>query len=742
MRLTPHRAAALICLYFVALALSYARVMPPFESADEGAHFLYAHHLLQDRALPVIASREAIAAEVELSRRWAIESHQPPLYYALGTLLLAGTERGDLDDYLRPNDLIFIRGTVRDNPNQWLHSPQRPADTPGADTGAALWRLRLYSIALGAGTLWLVYLAARQVFGRSAPALLSLLLVASIPTYVSISASVNNDNLVTLLYAAGVYWSLRMWRRGEITTGDIAALSAILTAIALTKLNGLALFGVVYGWLALGVWRGWFSARRALLLTGVSLLAAGIGAGWWYARNWTLYGDPLALAATATLWGREFELAATSGDPLAELVRIGRSFWMMVGYLHWPVYGPGWFYVYAAAATLAGLAGALVTFRRRPEMRAPLGFALLVCVVVVTTLIFGTRRVDISYGRLLFPALAAFAPLMIAGWQSLFGRALGAAVIVPLAGMTLLAPVTILPAAYPPLQPVDAPPSAARLLAARAGALELRAFESRDRVVEPGGEARFWLYLRGEHPANPALLATLIDPLTGERLGHTEIYPGLAPTDTLDPEQLYRALLRIPVDDLDGAALSPRRALLRLSWHSPAAGHDLPLIDGGGAEIGVVLAPGPALIDPRYQPSAPEHPARAVYTAPDGRIELEGVTLSAGELAPGAELTLRLLWRGAGEFAGDWVLTVQLMDSAGVPLTQTDGEPAGYPTSAWADGTRFDDTRRLTIPPDAVPGEYHLWLGWYRLDDLARLPAEGDAVAHDLYRLPVVLRVR
>jgi hypothetical protein len=742
MHLTPHRVAVLICLYFVVLALSYARVMPPFESADEGAHFLYVHNLLEDRALPVIASREEIAAEADPARRWAIESHQPPLYYTLGALLLAGTERADLDEYLRPNDLIFIRGTVRENPNQWLHSPLRPADFLGADTGAALGRLRLYSIALGAATLWLVYLAAWQVFGRAAPALLALLLVASIPTYVSISASVNNDNLVTLLYAAGVYWSLRMWRRGAISSGDIAAVSLILAAIALTKLNGLPLFGVVYGWLALGVWRGRFAARRVLLLIGVSLLVAGIGAGWWYVRNWELYGDPLALAATATLWGREFELAATSGDPVAEVIRIGRSFWMMMGYLHWPVYGPGWFYVYAAAASLVGLVGALVAARRQPGIRAPLLFTLLVCAVVVATLIFGTRRVDISYGRLLFPALAAFAPLMIAGWLALLGRVFGAAVILPLALMTLLAPVTTLPAAYPALQPVAAPPPGARLLVARADSLELRAFEIHDRVIEPGGEARFWLYVRGQHPANPALLATLIDPLTGERLGHTEIYPGLAPTDALDPEQLYRAALRIPVDSFDGPALSPRQALLRLAWHSPAAGHDLPLVDGGGAEIGVVLAPGPALIDPRYQPPTPQHPARAVYTAPAGRIELQGVTPSAIDLAAGDEFTLRLVWHGVGQFAADWLLTVQLMDSAGELVTQVDGEPAGYPTSAWADGTRFEDTRRLTIPLNAAPGEYHLWLGWYRLDDLVRLPARGDPVADDLYRLPVTLHVR
>ncbi len=713
-----HWPALLIVAAFVLLALSYARATPPFEAADEAPHFLYVHNLLVDRALPQIISRAEVAQQTDPTRLWAIENHQPPLYYALGALLVSGFQRDDLPALLRSNDVIFVRGVVAHNPNKWLHSPH----ASGGDTLAALWTLRLYSITLSVFTLWLVYLTARLISPNTMLPLLALLLVASIPTYAAISGSVNNDNLVTLLYSAGVYLSLRSWRARALSPGVAAALCAVLALAPLAKLTGASLFGVVFAALIVGAWRGYYPWRRAAIVMAAALLTAGVVSGWWFVRNWSLYGDPLALAATQSLWGREFEVAATSGDPLAEAARIGRSFWFMVGHLHWPVYGPRWFEIVAAALTGLGIAGVLrAGLRTRSALtvfqRDSLLLLAAVCGLVTTMLLVGTRSVDISYGRLLFPALAGFAPLLVFGWRQIAGR-LALLLLLPLLAMALLGPLRVADA-YRPLHVTDA---------SLAGeTLQIDDYRLAAPQVAPGEVIDFELMFSGAHPRNPALAVNAVDSLTRERLGRVELYPGMAPTDTLRPDHRYRARLSLPLESV-AEPLSPRVVDLQFEWFIPATNELI-------AER--VLLPGPALIDARYSP--PDLPGVAGVTFGDV-VRLDGFDLPA-EVAPGESLVMALRWQVLGPADADLVAAVQLIDAAGEIVAQADGPPDGYPPRVWAAETAFIDTRTIDIPAGAAPGDYRLLVGWYRRADGARLPATGDAsiaasIAHDLLELP------
>lgn len=782
--------ALVIIALFGVLALTYARAMPPFENADEGAHFLYTHNLLETGELPRILSREQIATQTEATQRWAIETHQPPLYYAIGAGLIFWTDRGDIDAYLRPNDLIFIRGITADNHNQWLHSPTRGNN---GQTGLALMILRGYSITLGMATLWFIYLTARLIFpktwGGAALSLLTIVFTASIPTFVAISAAYNNDNLVTTLYAAGVYWSLRMWHRGEISRVDTVAVSVILAMIALTKLNGVTLFGVVYIALMIGVWRNYIPRRDALRLIGISLLVTVIFAGWWYVRNLDLYGDPLALNATQSLWGREFEIAATSGAIGAELGRIYRSFWLMIGYLHLPVYAPNWFYgVTISLMALAGigLSMALVVHllgrvrRRLPESwftrmltpkstkareleqnigtltyRKSVDSTLLlvfVIAVVVMTLLIGTRNVDISYGRLLFPALVGFSPLMVLGWSEFIPlipmvnlRRVGQIMLIimcifMLTLMSAETPRTLIPDAYPALEAVDSVPNGARTVNVDAEGLTILAYTLQtDSVTRYGREQliHFDLYLRGNHPETPALFVTVIDPLTQERYGHAEVFPGNAPTDALDPDVIYRAPISVTLAEID-SRITPRQLDLQLEWYSPSTFRSIDLTDGGGTPIDALIVPASTLIG--YGGGMP-FDATQTYVTFGEAIRLAGVKLSDESVQRGETITLTLYWESLARLDEDFVTAVQVIGADGEILTQADGQPAGYPTSAWRHQGTFTDERTLTIPEDAPDGEYRILIGWYRLSDFTRLAAVGEGVQDNLFTLPVMLMV-
>ncbi|MFW5748146.1 MAG: glycosyltransferase family 39 protein [Chloroflexota bacterium] len=733
-RLTPNRLALLIVLVFLIQAVHYARVMPVFEAADEAAHFLYVHDLLSGRALPVITPRADLAGPPD--EVWAIESHQPPLYYALGALLTLWSERGDLEANLRPNSVIFTLNTVQDNPNQWLHTP----GGTGGDTRAAVWVIRMASALMGAGTIWLIYRSGRLFFDRAYPALLAAAFVAFIPTFISISASVNNDNLVTLLFTAGVFVLLNMLHRGHIRQVDTLILALILPAAALTKLTGAALYGVVFAGLVLGIWRGRFDRRAALTTAAAALVSGTVLAGWWYIRNWQLYGDPLALEATRALWGRQYEIAATSGDPLAELGRIWRSFWMMVGHLHFPVVGPGWVFVYGAVLVSAGIGGALLALRRMDTLRRDMaGLLLLVCVLLIALLLTGTRTVDISYGRLLYPALIGFALLLTYGWVYLARvvrvPAAVSLILLPLVAASIIGWSEMLPNAYSRLRPVDAPPTSAQPVEAAADGLTMAALRLHAPQVVPGDDVGFDLFIQGRSPLNPALFVTLVDPITLERLGHWERFPGIAPTDSLNPEQTYAAPVRVRLTT--DAPLSPRQVGLRLEWFSPAAFEPLPLVDANGNRLDALIVPGPVLIDPRYQPPQPEIPLDMRF---GNVIRLSGASITP-EAARERAFQVDLNWRVERPADHEWTLTVQLLDANGVLVAQQDAAAAGYPSRVWVAGTAFRETRLLAVPADAPPGDYRIAVGWYRVtsDGFDRLtPADG---ANGLFLLPQTVRI-
>ena len=278
----------------------------------------------------------------------------------------------------------------------------------------------------------------------------------SIPTFIHISASINNDNLVTLLYTAGVYLCLRTWQKRSISSRIFACQPDFERSRA-DEINGLTLFAIVYGWIALGVALKRYTLRQAALLLVVSLLATAILSGWWYARNLQLYGDPLALNRTLSYWGR-------GGAPhlvsLFEAKGIWKSFWFTLGYFN--IRGPNWLYnLYLPLATVLAVGGLGYTFWRDPPKRLILAFLAGVAVLTVLTLLVATSRINVSQGRILFPGMVAFAPLFVIGWRKLIGRKLSGLIIVPLAALSLVTPLIYLAPAFASAQIVSAlPPSA------------------------------------------------------------------------------------------------------------------------------------------------------------------------------------------------------------------------------------------------------------------------------------------
>ena len=110
-----------------------------------------------------------------------------------------------------------------------------------------------------------------------------------------------------------------------------------------------------------------------------------------------------------------------------------------------------------------------------------------------------------------------------------------------------------------------------------------------------------------------------------------------------------------------------------------------------------------------------------------GAIRLEGYSLEAAQ----GELAVTLNFRPLMPMTRDYTLTVGLMSAGGEIIVQADGPVAGYPTSAWLPNVALAETRRLALP-GAVPDGAALFVGWYTLEDGARLPVEGAQARDNL----------
>ncbi len=221
---------------FVGLALLYAYAVPVFESPDETTHVGMVQTIATTGQLPV--------QQVGEETIYAQEGSQPPLYYLIAAQIMRLFDRSDFAQALakNPHAIVGIPGAVG-NKNITLHDQLYPPALHG--TVLAVYALRLFSIVLGAVSVTAIFHSGRLLAPQHpGVALLAAGLTAFNPQFLFISASVNNDNLVTALNCLVLWQVLVMLRDGFSTRRSV--LMAVLLALAgISKLSGLVLLPVV-----------------------------------------------------------------------------------------------------------------------------------------------------------------------------------------------------------------------------------------------------------------------------------------------------------------------------------------------------------------------------------------------------------------------------------------------------------------------------------------------------------------
>ena len=732
-RITPpfsHRLAISLGLVFFILASVYSVITPIFETPDELWHYPYVWHLARTWQLP-----RQNPAQPDL---WKQEGSQPPLYYAVAALFTSPVSTEDLLELITPNPHAAIGLISPDgNANVVVHSDREAWPWQGATL--AIHLSRFLSIALATGTVLTVYLISLTLWpDHGAFALAAMAFVAFNPMFLYISASVNNDNLITLL-AALVLWRLVALVSGHarplawqfITLGLLIGLATLakFSGLGLMALTGITL--LVWG----GLRRNWRIAFGYNALVGVLVITVG---GWWYWRNHLLYGDWTGTNNMVAMMGAR-PVTPTIPQLFSELSSLTRSFWGLFGYFSVPMPEPVyWLYNLIFAAGFIGWVLIAVRPNRGPFV--PNGLRKTWPVLVGWTLvmlggfIYWTLRTPATQGRLLFPALAAIAPLWATGWLALVPNRL-----VPLAGVLMFSaslwipwgvigpaydrpvPVTVLPA---DVEPVNATFDQT---------VTLLGFETPVSTVRPGQGLPVRLYWRAEATTdtNYSLFLHLVDE-HDLIIAQRDVFhgPGVFPSSQWSPGIQFSDTYVVAIP---ATTYAPTSARLVVGLYDHTTGTRLRLPDGTNS-----ISFG--LVDIRANPGTLPNPQQLQFS--DG-ISLAGFELSARAINPGETLTVTLYWQANTAPSQDYKVFVHLIGQDGQRVAQRDTDPqnGAAPTGRWQPGQIVVDSHSLDISPGTAPGAYHFQVGLYDRETGQRLPIQkmdGVWVQGDVASLPGV----
>ena len=468
----------LILGLFIFLGAAYALITPVFEASDELWHYPMIRHLADGNPLPVQVFDPAEAGP------WKQEASQPPLYYYLGAALTFWIDASDMETIRWENPHVDNGILTADgNINLTIHNPDW---TPWQGTLLAVRIVRLFSVLLGAATVYLTYLIGKELVpNRPEIALGAAALNAFTPMFLFISGAVNNDNLAIPLaslalllmiravnnqssvgrYAVTGYWSLltAYWK-------NWLAIGVVIGLAILTKEGTFGLLPLAFGTIFVAYWQKrnaelhredaelrrdffWRDILRLLGQTAVSflilLLPVVLIAGWWYWRNIVLYGDFLGWSAFVAILGQRAHPASLA-QLWSERWGFMLSYWGLFGGVNVPM--PLWLYHVLNGVIVVGVLGfviylgkeirdwRLATISNRQSLISNLldfiaaKIALVVCLLFVAAVIVGliqwATTTWSSQGRLVFTAISAINVLLVAGLIGWLPRRLGQRVLV------------------------------------------------------------------------------------------------------------------------------------------------------------------------------------------------------------------------------------------------------------------------------------------------------------------------
>jgi len=545
-------------------------------------------------------------------------------------------------------------------------------------------------------------------------------LVAFLPQFLFISSAVSNDNLATLLTVATLWQLARMMRRGTTNT-RVAILGLLIGAALLTKLNTIALAGLasivtVY---AASEKREWRTAIARLVMLAAIVAAV---AAWWYIRNWLLYGDLTTFSRLAGIVGERTSPLSFWRWFSAESEGLRLSFWGVFGWFN--ILASPQFYLFFDALALVGLIGIGVALVTRRDLSLRLAILPLWCVLIFVALWEYASIIITSQGRLLFPALPAWAILWSWGVLTLvptrFKSWALAAIGSALAIIAALTPVLFIAPAYMPTVVAGTPQNVAPLNWRFDNGIEWAGAAVERQAIRPGEVLKVTIYERipaGEPPRDAIFihLVNSADVIVAQR-------DSLVASGNLDARQAPGIVADTFDVSVPLGVPAPDEWRVQVGMYDPVGGarynaHDSARQSlGNSLTLATVSAQSSATVDWNYDF--------------DGHVTLVNGELSRGAIPRGGRLSLDLHWRNLPAGPADYHVFAHVLGTddhiwaaADTPLDTT---PA----------TRLD----LDLDPQTPPEVYPIELGVYPLADGSRLSifdARGQGIGDRLFLGPI-----
>jgi hypothetical protein len=717
-----------VFVLYLALALLYGVLAPPFESPDEVGHFFAVKYVADYGRLPTPEK------EVAERHRYGQEGTQPPLYYLGGALILrlSGVSTEDVGGYLHVNPHTTCGSPHLEGNKAFLaHDPARET-FPWRDSILALHLLRLYSAALGLATVIGVYATARLCFpGRPLVAPLAAALTAFNPQFLFVSAGVNNDNLVVPLCVWSLYLVLRAIHRGLVPL--TSALTGVLIGLAvLSKMAGLLLLPLACLAILLAAWvqrRDMAGGQLLLLVIGhwsLVILTAVAVAGWWYVRNTILYADPTLIEHHLAIVSRRGPVPVPV--ILREVPSILYSYW---GRFSCDLLPGGWYYAFWGLVTLAGLGGLIASWR---QFALPQRVGLLLLASWYILVFAGWFRWNLIahgvQGRLMFPVTVSVGVLVGGGLAYLVKRRVwvGAAVALVCVALALWAlfglirPAYAPPPRYPGAEGLEIPNRVDGVFGDR---IALLGYDLRPVALEAGQALEVTLYLSALRPLTDtySLGLWLVSAVPGDttRLAGLDTWPGDGnyPTLAWRPGEVIVDTYQLTVpDDV------PRSQAWMVQLNAYRMGEDWLPFALDGYEMGdrVIL---------KWIRVGASEP---LGVPPESRLETgvmfgEAIALQGARITPDDRgVRVMLWWEALAPLERDYTVFVHFVDKDGRLVGAGDRPPleGGFPTLLWRPGDSVADEHVVPLPSDLPPGEYTVQVGWYDPVTGVRLPAMRD----------------
>jgi hypothetical protein len=733
----------LLLALYVVLGTIYSVVTPIMEASDELWHYPMVKYIADHWGLPV--------QEPGVETSWRQEGSQAPLYYVVGAVLTSWIDTSDLEAvrWINPH---ADNGIIRPDGNGNLLIHSSAERFPWRGTALAIHLLRFVSVWMGAGTVYLTYRLALELWPeRTGLVLAAASLTAFNPMFCFISGSVNNGSLGMLLAAAGIWLLVRLVRRHGACEPfsrsawwrEVSVLGVVLGSAVLTRTNTVGLLPLTALAISYVAWRRrrwWYFCSGGVVTAGLVVLIS----GWWFVRNVTLYdGDWTGISRFIAILGYR-DPPATLRQLWGERHGFMMAYWGLFGGVNVPM--PGWVYQALNGAAIVSVIGLCVAAFKAVLRAAPQGerlepvvapkhvqllLVLLWPAIVVTLWALWATKTWSSQGRLVFGAISAWSTWMALGLSQFLPRRWSAS-LPGLVGAFMLclaawAPWGVIAPAYrPSILPADVEPVPDHVLRADVGGqLRLLGYDIENTSAHPGISFRFTLYweaLRGMD-RNWSVFCHILDQETGLPTATRDRYPGqgLLATSLMKPGLRWADKY---VVDVPAAAYAPARAELEVGLYDAASDERPPIIVEAGPGAHVVdnaLRFQPLRIIPR--PGELPNPMRVNL---QDEMALVGWSVDQRVAGPGETVHLVLYWECLAAMDRTYKVSAQLLRGDGRKAAQWDNWPGTVDTSTCQVGQQVVDRRELTVYADAPPGAYDLRILVYDEETMTRMRIIDD----------------